>query len=110
MSLKCTTLLNILTLGYNHDVTDDIKGYVLFFIPVSGFLFTRLPLPTSLRLYPNLSFDSNERKTGPFDYRGTLGVEYRDSVCVCVMCSAVMRHNIVPSPPLVFTAESESQR
>lgn len=32
----CTALSNILTLGYNHDVTDDIKGSVLFFIPDSG--------------------------------------------------------------------------
>lgn len=31
----CTALSNIMSLGYNHDVADDIKGQVLFFIPVS---------------------------------------------------------------------------
>lgn len=75
---------NKVTLGYNHDVTDDIKGYVLFFIPVSSFLFiwTATPPLMSSRLYRNLSFDSNERKTGTFDYHGTLGVGYRESACV----------------------------
>lgn len=81
---------------------------MLFFIPVSGFLFTctaTLRLMSS-RLYRNLSFDSNERKTGPFDYQGTLGVGYRESACV--WCEALLWDIILFPLPLVFTAESEA--
>lgn len=85
----CTASSNILNMipGYSRDVTDVIKGNVLFFIQTSGFLpVTVYPRCRPYLLTPclchNLSFDSNESKTEPFDYRDTLGVGYRESACV----------------------------
>lgn len=85
----CTALSRILKMipGYNRDVTDVIKGNVLFFIKTADLflsLFIHIALldPCRWSLYCNLLFEINERKTAPYDYHDTLGVGHREPACV----------------------------
>lgn len=77
----CTALSNILTLGYNHDVTDDIKGSVLFFIPVSGPVYP-IYCPQVFIVITHVTVMKGKQAhlitVAPWEF-GT------DKVCVCVM-------------------------